>query len=69
MNHGANFDVVGLHSVKNQMRLKAESSIARHQFVNRLPDEWEICKKPERADQTRMIGLGLIGAEFPSVKS
>ena len=46
------------------MRLKAESSIARRQFVNRLSDEREIGEKPERADQTRMVGFGLIGAKF-----
>jgi hypothetical protein len=46
------------------MRLKAESSIARRQFVYRLSDEWEIGEKPERADQTRMVGFGLIGAKF-----
>ena len=49
---------------ENQMRLKAESSIARRQFVYRLSDEWEIGEKPERADQTRMVSFGLIGAKF-----
>jgi hypothetical protein len=29
------------------MRLKAESSVARRQFVNRLSDKREIGKKPE----------------------
>lgn len=46
------------------MRLKAESSIAGRKFVKRLSDEREIGKKPERADQTRMVGFGLIGAKF-----
>jgi hypothetical protein len=46
------------------MRLKAEASIARRQFVNCLSDEREIGEKPERADQTRMVGFGLIGAKF-----
>jgi hypothetical protein len=46
------------------MRLKAESSIARRQFVNRLSDERKIGEKPERADQTRMVGFGLIDAKF-----
>ena len=64
MNHGTNFDGVGLHSVKNQMRLKAESPIARCHFVNRLSDERKIGEKSERADQARMVGFGLIGAKF-----
>lgn len=34
----------------------------RH-FVDRLPDKWKIGKKPEGADQTRVVGFGLIGAK------
>jgi hypothetical protein len=47
VNHGTNFDTVGLHSVKNQMRLKAEAPVAHRHFINRLSDEGEIGKKPE----------------------
>ena len=58
VNHGANFDVVRLHSVKDKVRLKAELSMAGRHFVDRLPDQWEIGKKPEGADQTRVVGFG-----------
>jgi len=64
VNHSTNFDAVGLHTVKDQMRLKAESSIARRQFVDRLPDEREIGEKPKRADQPSVVGFSLIDAKF-----
>jgi len=50
VNHSTDFDEVGLHGVENQMRLKAEASIASGQVVNRLSDKRKVCQKPERAD-------------------
>src|ERR1044071_7478502 len=64
VNDGANCNAVRRGGVEDQMGLKAEASIARGQFVNRLPDEGKVGKKPERADQTGMVGVGLVRAEF-----
>ena len=64
VNNGTDFDQVILDRVEDQMGWEAETPIADGQFINRLTDEREIGKKPKRADQPRMVGLGLIFAEL-----
>ena len=54
----------GEAGVEDQVGLKAETSIVRDQFINRLSDEGKVGKKPEGSNQTSMIGVGLVGAEF-----
>ncbi len=64
MNDRTDFNVISLHSVEDQMRLKPKAPVARRQVVNRLTYEWKIGKQPERSDQASVVGIGLITAEL-----
>src|SRR5262245_60077040 len=64
VNDCADIDVIRLDCVEDEMRLEAEASITRCEFIDCLADQGEIGKKPKGADQSGIISFGLIRAEF-----
>ena len=63
MKNGADFDVVGLDGVENQMGLEAETSISCREFIHLLADQGKVGKKSEGTDKTRVVSFSLIFAE------
>lgn len=55
----------GFLRVEDIVGLESKTAVARRQFVDRLPDAWEIREQTERSLEARMIGFGLVWAEGP----
>lgn len=62
--NGTDFDVVGLHGVKNQMGLEAETSIACRELIHLLADQRKVGEKSNRSDQAGVVRFSLIFAEL-----
>ncbi len=64
MNDGADFNVIGLHGVEDQMGLEAKTSMADRELVHLLTNQGKVREKLEGTDQAGVVGVGLIGAEL-----
>ena len=64
VDHGADFDVVGLRRIKDVVGLEAEATVALGQLVGALPDIRKIGQQTKCADQPRVLCLRLIGSKL-----
>jgi hypothetical protein len=63
MKNRADHSAIWLRRVKHEMRLEAETTISRAQFINDLADAGKVGQQAEGAIRPGKIGFGLVLAE------